>query len=89
MVEDSPVGVVASVAAGMTAIGFVVAATPAVRSAGVRTIISGLRAPKSAIIDLVVLIQLSRGFATDFGFGLGLPAGFFFSGCAPIGSKPT
>ena len=29
------------------------------------------------------------GFAGDRGFAFGLAAGFFFSGVAPVGSKPT
>ena len=58
VVEDSPVGVAASVAAGMTAIGFVGGSHAGnqlenqLRSAGARTVISDLRALKSTIIDL-------------------------------------
>jgi HAD superfamily hydrolase (TIGR01509 family) len=58
VVEDSPVGVSASVSAGMTAIGFVGGSHAGgqlanqIRAAGARTIISDLRALKSAIIDL-------------------------------------
>jgi HAD superfamily hydrolase (TIGR01509 family) len=58
VVEDSPVGVAASLAAGMTAIGFVGGSHASgqlgnqLRSAGARTVISDLRALKSAVIDL-------------------------------------
>ena len=58
VVEDSPVGVSASVAAGMTAIGFVGGSHAAneletqLRAAGARAIIPDLRALKSTIIDL-------------------------------------
>jgi len=58
VVEDSPVGVAASVAAGMTAIGFVGGSHAGnqlenqLRLAGARTVISDLRALKSTIIDL-------------------------------------
>lgn len=58
VVEDSPVGVSAGVAAGMTAIGFVGGSHAGsqleaqLRAAGARTIISDLRALKRTIIDL-------------------------------------
>ena len=58
VVEDSAVGVAASVAAGMTTIGFVGGSHAGtelavqLRSAGAHTIISDLRALKSTIIDL-------------------------------------
>ncbi len=58
VVEDSPVGVSAGAAAGMTAIGFVGGSQAGtqlesqLRAAGARTIISDLRALKSTIIDL-------------------------------------
>jgi HAD superfamily hydrolase (TIGR01509 family) len=58
VVEDSAVGVAAGVAAGMTVIGFVGGSHAGnqldthLRSAGARSVISDLRALKSAIIDL-------------------------------------
>lgn len=58
VVEDSPVGVAAGVAAGMTVIGFVGGSHADnklgdhLRSAGARAVISDLRALKSTIIDL-------------------------------------
>ena len=58
VVEDSAVGVAASVAAGMPAIGFIGGShagtqlADQLRSAGARTIISDLRALKSTVIDL-------------------------------------
>jgi beta-phosphoglucomutase-like phosphatase (HAD superfamily) len=58
VVEDSPVGISAGAAAGMTAIGFVGGSQAGtqlesqLRAAGARTIISDLRALKSTIIDL-------------------------------------
>ena len=58
VVEDSAVGVAAGVAAGMTVIGFVGGShaggqlDTVLRSAGARTVISDLRALKTAIIDL-------------------------------------
>ena len=58
VVEDSAVGVAAGVAAGMTVIGFVGGSHAGsqldtlLRSAGARTVISDLRALKTAIIDL-------------------------------------
>ena len=58
MVEDSAVGVAAGVAAGMTVIGFVGGShaggqlDTVLRSAGANTVISDLRALKTAIIDL-------------------------------------
>ena len=58
VVEDSPVGVAAGVAAGMTVIGFV-GGTHAgsqlashLRTAGARVVISDMRALKSTIVDL-------------------------------------
>jgi HAD superfamily hydrolase (TIGR01509 family) len=58
VVEDSPVGVAAGVAAGMTVIGFVGGSHADsklgnhLQSAGARAVISDLRALKSTIIDL-------------------------------------
>jgi HAD superfamily hydrolase (TIGR01509 family) len=58
VVEDSPVGVTAGVAAGMTVIGFAGASharsqsADQLRSAGARAVITDLRALKSTIIDL-------------------------------------
>lgn len=58
VVEDSPVGVTAGVAAGMTVIHFAgashVGGDPAdqLRAAGACNVITDLRAPKRAIIDL-------------------------------------
>ncbi|HEY6025002.1 MAG TPA: HAD-IA family hydrolase [Pseudolabrys sp.] len=58
VVEDSAVGVAAGVAAGMTVIGFVGGSHAGsqldahLRAAGARSVISDLRALKSAIIDL-------------------------------------
>ena len=58
VVEDSPVGVAAGVAAGMTVIGFVGGSHAGsqlgnhLKASGARTIISDLRALKSTIIDL-------------------------------------
>lgn len=58
VVEDSAVGVAAGVAAGMTVIGFVGGShagsqlDTVLRAAGARSVISDLRALKSAIIDL-------------------------------------
>jgi HAD superfamily hydrolase (TIGR01509 family) len=58
VVEDSPVGVAAGVAAGMTVIGFVGGSHAGnqlgshLRAAGARTVISDMRALKSTIIDL-------------------------------------
>ena len=58
VVEDSPVGVTAGVAAGMTVIGFAGAShagsdtADQLRAAGARDVITDLRALKSTIIDL-------------------------------------
>jgi HAD superfamily hydrolase (TIGR01509 family) len=58
VVEDSPVGVTAGVAAGMTVIGFAGAShvrsqtADELRAAGARAVIADLRALKSTIIDL-------------------------------------
>jgi beta-phosphoglucomutase-like phosphatase (HAD superfamily) len=58
VVEDSAVGVAAGVAAGMAVIGFVGGShagsqlDTVLRAAGARSVISDLRALKSAIIDL-------------------------------------
>ena len=58
VVEDSPVGVAAGVAAGMTVIGFVGGSHAGsqlashLRAAGARAVISDMRALKSTIIDL-------------------------------------
>jgi len=58
VVEDSPVGVAAGVAAGMTVIGFVGGShagpqlTHHLRAAGARAVINDMRALKSTIIDL-------------------------------------
>ena len=58
VVEDSPVGVTAGVAAGMTVIGFVGAShagsdtADQLRAAGARDVITDLRALKRTIIDL-------------------------------------
>lgn len=58
VVEDSPVGVAAGVAAGMTVIGFVGGSHAGgqlgshLRSAGARAVISDMRALKGTIIDL-------------------------------------
>ena len=58
VVEDSPVGVAAGVAAGMTAIGFVGGSHAGsqlashLRAAGARAVISDMRALKGTIIDL-------------------------------------
>ncbi len=58
VVEDSPVGVAAGVAAGMTVIGFVGGShaggqlSSHLRSAGARAVISDLRALKRSVIDL-------------------------------------
>jgi beta-phosphoglucomutase-like phosphatase (HAD superfamily) len=58
VVEDSPVGVAAGVAAGMTVIGFVGGSHAGgqlanyLRSAGARTVINDMRALKGAVIDL-------------------------------------
>ena len=58
VVEDSPVGVAAGVAAGMTVIGFVGGSHAGpqlghhLRGAGARAVISDMRALKSTIIDL-------------------------------------
>jgi HAD superfamily hydrolase (TIGR01509 family) len=58
VVEDSPVGVAAAVAAGMTAIGYVGGSHAGSQlgnhlvGAGARTVISDMRALKSTIIDL-------------------------------------
>jgi HAD superfamily hydrolase (TIGR01509 family) len=58
VVEDSPVGVAAGVAAGMTVIGFVGGShaggqvSDHLRSAGARAVISDLRALKRSVIDL-------------------------------------
>ena len=58
VVEDSPVGVTAGVAAGMTVIGFAGAShagndtADQLRDAGARDVIADLRALKRAIIDL-------------------------------------
>jgi beta-phosphoglucomutase-like phosphatase (HAD superfamily) len=58
VVEDSPVGVTAGVAAGMTVIGFAGAShagndtADQLRAAGARDVITDLRALKRAIIDL-------------------------------------
>jgi HAD superfamily hydrolase (TIGR01509 family) len=58
VVEDSPVGVAAAVAAGMTAIGFVGGSHAAdhlpssLRAEGARIIINHRRALKSAVVDL-------------------------------------
>ena len=58
VVEDSPVGVTAGVAAGMTVIGFAGASHAGsdtagqLRAAGARDVITDLRALKRAIIDL-------------------------------------
>lgn len=58
VVEDSPAGVAAGIAAGMTVIGFIGASHASgrlgnqLRAAGASTVISDLRALKSTIIDL-------------------------------------
>jgi beta-phosphoglucomutase-like phosphatase (HAD superfamily) len=58
VVEDSPVGVAAGVAAGMTVIGFVGGSHAGsqlgnhLRAAGANAVISDMRALKSTIIDL-------------------------------------
>ena len=58
VVEDSPVGVAAGVAAGMTVIGFVggshagIRLAGQLRAAGARAVISDMRALKSTVIDL-------------------------------------
>jgi HAD superfamily hydrolase (TIGR01509 family) len=58
VVEDSPVGVAAGVAAGMTVIGFVGGSHAGSRlgnylqSAGARVVINDMRALKSAVVDL-------------------------------------
>ena len=58
VVEDSPVGVAAGVAAGMTVIGFVggshagIRLAEQLRAAGARAVISDMRALKSTVIDL-------------------------------------
>jgi HAD superfamily hydrolase (TIGR01509 family) len=58
VVEDSPVGVTAGVAAGMTVVGFAGASharsrtVDELRAAGARSVITDLRALKSTIIDL-------------------------------------
>jgi beta-phosphoglucomutase-like phosphatase (HAD superfamily) len=58
VVEDSPVGVAAGVAAGMTVIGFVGGSHAGsrlgthLRGAGATAVISDMRALKSTIIDL-------------------------------------
>jgi len=58
VVEDSPVGVAAGVAAGMTVVGFVGGSHAGgqlsnhLRTAGARSVIADLRALKSSIIDL-------------------------------------
>lgn len=58
VVEDSPVGVAAAVAAGMTAVGFVGGShatddlAPQLRAQGAKIIINDMRALKSAVIEL-------------------------------------
>ena len=58
VVEDSPAGVTAATAAGMTAIGFLGGSHagpelgPKLLAAGARTVISDMRALKSTVIDL-------------------------------------
>jgi HAD superfamily hydrolase (TIGR01509 family) len=58
VVEDSPVGVAAAVAAGMTAVGFVGGShaaddlAPQLRAAGAKIIINDMRALNSAVIEL-------------------------------------